>query len=65
MIYSEDLFKLSSAVSRSISPENLRGEKGKGGMCPLEKGSAGSCARDLGTGWKVNPFIVMEPKSTV
>ena len=45
----------------SLSPENITGEKGKGGMCPLEKGSAANAARDLGTGWKVNPYIIMQP----
>ena len=65
MVSLESLYHISSAVSRSISPENLTGEKEKGGMCPLEKGSSARAARDLGTGWKVNPFIVMEPKSTV
>lgn len=55
---------LSNARSRSISPENPTGEPGRGGACPLEEGSARNAARDLGTGWKVNPFIVMEPGVT-
>lgn len=46
--------------SRSISPENLTGEKGAGGMCELEDGSAGAAARDLGKGWKVNPYRGIE-----
>ena len=33
----------------SLSPENITGEKGKGGMCPQEKGTAAAAARDLGT----------------
>ena len=56
-----NLSRLSDAKTRSISPENFTGEKGKGGMCPLEQGSARHAARDLGTGWKVNPYIVMQP----
>ena len=56
-----NLSRLSDAKTRSISPENFTGEKGKGGMCPLESGSARNAARDLGTGWKVNPYIVIEP----
>jgi Protein of unknown function (DUF2961). len=48
---------LSKAETRSISPENYKGEKGKGGMCKLENGTAKEAARDLGTGWKVNPYI--------
>ena len=39
----------------SVSPENLTGEKGKGGMA--EEGSASYAARELGTGWKVNPYM--------
>ena len=41
----------------SVSPENLTGEKGKGGATPLEEGTARQAARDLGTGWKVNPYL--------
>lgn len=52
-----NLFLLSNAVSRSISPENLNGAKGAGAMCELEDGSAKYAARDLGKGWKVNPFV--------
>jgi len=52
-----NLFLLSDAKSRSISPENFTGEKGRGGMAKLGDGSASNAARDLGQGWKVNPFI--------
>ncbi|MDD2612378.1 MAG: DUF2961 domain-containing protein [Bacteroidales bacterium] len=58
-----NLSKLSKARSRSISPENFSGEKGKGGMAdPNNKNmpnvaNAWSPARDLGKGWKVNPFV--------
>jgi hypothetical protein len=51
------LFLLSNAQSRSISPENLTGEKGMGGRTPLEQGSAKAAAANLGLGWKVNPYI--------
>ncbi len=47
----------------SISPENFTGEKGKGGMAT--KGTAAECARELGTGWKINPYIISEAGSTV
>lgn len=60
----ENLSKLDDSISRSISAENITGEKGKGGMCPLEKGVARSAARDLGIGWKVNPYIVIQPGET-
>ena len=53
----ENLFRLSNAQSRSISPENYTGAKGGGAMCELEDGSARAAARDLGKGWKVNPFV--------
>jgi hypothetical protein len=59
-----NLYRVSDAVTRSISPENFTGEKGKGGMATLEEGSASWAARDLGQGWKVNPFIVVNPGST-
>lgn len=59
-----NLFRLSDAKTRSISPENHTGEKGKGGMCELENGFAKKAAQDLGRGWKVNPYIVMEPGET-
>ncbi|RYG04756.1 MAG: DUF2961 domain-containing protein [Chitinophagaceae bacterium] len=52
-----NLFRLSDAKSRSISPENLTGEPGKGGMVPVEQGTARNAARELGTGWKVNPYV--------
>jgi hypothetical protein len=57
-----NLYRLSNAKTFSISPENLTGEKGKGGMA--EHGTASSAARDLGQGWKVNPFVVIEPGQT-
>ena len=58
------LVLLSNARTRSISPENFSGEKGKGGMAGLEEGNAAKAARDLGQGWKVNPYIHILPKTT-
>jgi hypothetical protein len=57
-----NLYRMSNAKSFSISPENLTGEKGKGGMAV--EGSAAKEARDLGQGWKINPFVVIEPGKT-
>lgn len=56
------LHQLSSTQSRSISPENFTGEKGKGGMSA--DGPAKECARDLGQGWKISPFVRIEPGET-
>ncbi len=55
-----NLYRTSDAKSRSISPENFTGEKGKGGMATLDEGNAAHAARDLGQGWKVNPYIFIE-----
>src|SRR5205823_5756902 len=58
-----NLYRLSDAKSRSISPENFTGEKGKGGMATTGTGTDAS--RDLGQGWKVSPSIVIKSKTTV
>ena len=58
-----NLYRTSDARTRSISPENFTGEKGKGGMAnPADKdkpnvANASNAARDLGVGWKINPYI--------
>ncbi|GAH66256.1 unnamed protein product, partial [marine sediment metagenome] len=59
-----NLYRLSDAKTRSISPENFTGEKGKGGMATLEEGSAAAVARELGQGWKVNPYVNIASNST-
>ena len=48
----------------SVCPENPTGEKGNGGKATLEEGSARMEARELGQGWKVNPYIVLGEKRT-
>ncbi len=66
-----NLHRLSDAKTRSISPENFTGEKGKGGMAipdpnaPRNTANANRAARDLGQGWKVNPFIIIKPGETI
>ncbi len=50
-----NLSRLSKAQTRSISPENFTGEKGKAAMST--DGPAMSSARDLGQGWKVSPYV--------
>ncbi|HME56868.1 MAG TPA: hypothetical protein VKF63_00910, partial [Terracidiphilus sp.] len=57
-----NLARLSDARTRSISPENPTGEKGKGGMAT--KGTGANAARELGQGWKVSPSIVVGPGQT-
>ena len=59
-----NLYRLSTAKTRSISPENPTGDPGKGGMATLEAGTARNNARDLGQGWKVNPYINIEVGQT-
>lgn len=59
-----NLFRTSDAKSRSISPENRTGEPGKGGTATLDTGTASHAARDLGQGWKVNPYVNIAPGET-
>jgi hypothetical protein len=59
-----NLYLVLDSRSRSISPENLTGAKGKGGMTALEDGTAANAARELGQGWKVNPFVRIKPGET-
>jgi hypothetical protein len=66
-----NLYRLSNAQTRSISPENFTGEKGKGGMAKIEDkdkvnvANASFAARDLGQGWKVNPYIRIQAGETI
>ena len=57
-----NIFRLSDAKTRSISPENFNGEKGKGGMATTGTGAGPS--RDLGQGWKVSPSVRIKAKTT-
>ena len=64
-----NLYRLSDAKTRSISPENYTGEKGHGGMAdPADEGrniaNARHAARTLGKGWKVNPYIIVNAGET-
>jgi hypothetical protein len=49
------LSRLSRGKTRSISPENFTGEKGKGAMAT--EGTGVNAARDLGRGWKISPSV--------
>jgi len=57
-----NLYRSSKAQSRSISPENFTGEKGKAGMAT--EGTGKNCARELGVGWKVSPSVRIKSKTT-
>ena len=57
-----NLYRVSKAQSRSISPENFTGEKGKAGMAT--EGTGAKAARDLGQGWKISPSVQVKSKTT-
>ncbi|MFN7944490.1 MAG: glycoside hydrolase family 172 protein [Blastocatellia bacterium] len=57
-----NLFRLSDAETRSISPENFTGEKGKGGMAT--EGTGKNAARNLGQGWKISPSVRIKAGTT-
>lgn len=57
-----NIYRLSDAKSRSISPENFTGAKGEGGKST--KGTGSGPSRDLGQGWKVSPSVVIKAHST-
>ena len=61
-VHMGNLSWLSQAQTRSISPENFSGAKGRGGMAT--EGTGAGCARDLGQGWKVSPSVRIEPGQT-
>lgn len=57
-----NLSHLSSAKTRSISPENFTGEKGRGALAT--EGTGAHAARDLGKGWKISPSVVIKSGET-
>ncbi|MDJ1472664.1 glycoside hydrolase family 172 protein [Xanthocytophaga flava] len=57
-----NLYRTSDAKTRSISPENFTGEKGKGGMAT--EGTGKHASQDLGQGWKVSPSVEIKSKTT-
>ncbi len=58
-----NIYRTSDAHTYSISPENLTGEKGKGGMAT--EGTGRSASRDLGQGWKISPSINVNAGQTI
>lgn len=59
-----NLYRLSDAETRSVSPENPTGGKGQAARATLKEGTAARAARDLGQGWKVRPYIHIKPGET-
>jgi hypothetical protein len=57
-----NLYRVSKAQSRSISPESFTGEKGKAGTAT--EGTGKHSARELGQGWKVSPSVDIKAGST-
>jgi Protein of unknown function (DUF2961) len=58
-----NIYRTSDAHTYSISPENLTGEKGKGGIAT--EGTGRNAARDLGQGWKISPSINVNAGQTI
>ncbi len=56
----EDIFRISKMETRSVCPENRTGGKGMGGMAKPGEGVASHQARDLGIGWKLDPYIYVK-----
>lgn len=50
-----NLYRLSNAKTRSISPESFTGEPGQAGRAT--EGTGANAARGLGQGWKVSPSV--------
>lgn len=57
-----NLSHLSSAKTRSISPENFTGKKGGGALAT--EGTGANAARDMGKGWKISPSVVIKSGET-
>ena len=57
-----NLYRISAAQTRSISPENFTGEKGQAAMAV--EGTGKSAARELGQGWKISPSVRVPARST-
>ena len=57
------LYQVTTAESRSISPENFTGEKGQAGMAT--NGTNKRAASELGQGWKVSPSVNLKAGEVV
>ena len=59
-----NIYRISNAQTRSISPENFTGEQGKGAMAKPGEATGSHAARELGQTWKVSPSIKIGPGET-
>jgi hypothetical protein len=71
-----NIMKLSHARTRSLSAENIYGEKGRSAMAEVsatpqpevaklgQPWQENAAARELGRGWKVRPYLVLPKAST-
>lgn len=59
-----DFTRAASTRTASYSPENPHGAAGGAARALVGEGSASHAARDLGVGWKVNPYVTIEPGQT-
>ncbi|HEV2327306.1 MAG TPA: glycoside hydrolase family 172 protein [Verrucomicrobiae bacterium] len=57
-----DLYTISDAETRSVSPENFTGDKGKAGMAT--NGTGKHASSELGQGWKVSPSVGIRAGTT-
>ena len=57
-----NVWRIADAETRSISPENFTGEKGRGGMAT--EGTGAGPGRELGQGWKISPSVIIAPGDT-
>lgn len=61
-MYSDNVFSIKYYDTRTITPENPTGEKGKAAMLEPLSGTPGEM---LGKGWKSRPFITIMPHTTI
>lgn len=59
-----NIYKVKNYRSRAITAENPTGEKGGGGMTEIASNDMKHPARELGKGWKVRPYIKINPGET-
>jgi len=62
MFHTPDVSRLTSLRTRSFCPENPDGRNGS--AAKAEHGSASFASRELGKGWKVNPYVDIAPGQT-